>query len=453
MSRPDSALAPRQREIFVFWIPLAATWLMMSAEGPLIAAIIARLDVPVENLAAYGIAFSLALLLEAPVIMMLSAATALVRGARSYRKLRNFTQCLNAGITGGMLLLLVPSVFDAIIKGAIGIPEPVAKLSYGAVALLLPWPGAIGIRRFYQGVLIRHGRTRRVAYGTVVRLASMAGTAFTLAGYGHLSGAHVGAAALSVGVLAEALTSRVLAGPVIRTLLTSDASAAEPEDTLSYPGILRFYYPLVLTTLLAMGIQPLISFSLARSYDAIQSLAVMPVVLSLTFIFRSFGLAFQEVGIALVGTEGEGYKALRRFATVLGFTAGSVLSLVAWTPMASLWFESISGLSPELTAVAILPARVLGLMPALTVWISFQRAMLVNAHRTRHISLATGLEVLGVIAGLVVGIHYLDLSGAFAAGGALMLGRVLAVSYLIWPFHKLTRRILDRHDTTSAASV
>ena len=50
-----------QRTIFRLWSPLAATWFMMAAEGPLLAAIVARLSEPRFNLAAYGVALSIAL--------------------------------------------------------------------------------------------------------------------------------------------------------------------------------------------------------------------------------------------------------------------------------------------------------------------------------------------------------------------------------------------------------
>ena len=45
--------------LFRFWLPLQATWLMMSVEGPFLAAVIARLPEPKFNLAAYGVAFAL----------------------------------------------------------------------------------------------------------------------------------------------------------------------------------------------------------------------------------------------------------------------------------------------------------------------------------------------------------------------------------------------------------
>jgi hypothetical protein len=73
-----------QRSILAFWTPLAATWVMMATEGPFIAAVIARLPDPTYNLAAHGVAFALAVLIEAPVMMLMSAATSLVRDRTSF---------------------------------------------------------------------------------------------------------------------------------------------------------------------------------------------------------------------------------------------------------------------------------------------------------------------------------------------------------------------------------
>ena len=99
------------------------------------------------------------------------------------------------------------------------LPAPVARLTYLATALLVPWPAAIGYRRFYQGVLVRHKLTRRVAYGTVVRLASMATVGSLLGALSPLPGVCVGAAALSAGVVMEAMATRVMARGVVKGLL------------------------------------------------------------------------------------------------------------------------------------------------------------------------------------------------------------------------------------------
>ena len=141
-------------KIFKFWLPLAATWLMMSLEGPFIAAIIARLPDPKFNLAAYGVAFSFALVIEAPVITMMSASTALVKDNFSFKKLRTFTYIINGVITGLMLILLIPSIFNYITIDLISLPKEVADLTHIACIILLPWPGTIGYRSYFIALSI-----------------------------------------------------------------------------------------------------------------------------------------------------------------------------------------------------------------------------------------------------------------------------------------------------------
>ncbi|HUK12582.1 MAG TPA: hypothetical protein VLW17_04700 [Thermoanaerobaculaceae bacterium] len=418
------------RRIFRFWAPLAATWLMMSVEGPFLAAVIARAGEPKHNLAAWGVAFSFAMIVEAPIIMMMSAATALVVDRQSFLALRRFVYLLNALITAAMVVLLLPPVFRFVAETLIGLPHDVAALTHAATALLLPWPAAIGYRRFYQGTLIRHALTRRVAYGTVVRVASMAATATLLFTLTRFPGAWVGGAALAAGVVTEAAASRWMAAGVVRGLLHGDASSSASAPPLTTRGIVRFYYPLALTSLLTLGVNPLVTFFLGRSRMPLESLAAMPVVAALVFAFRSPGVAYQEVGIALLGERREGYAALRRFAAALAAAVAGALVLVAWTPLAVVWFHRISGLTPELTRFALVPLRVLCFYPALEVLLSFQRSLLVHAHRTAMVTWATAVEVAGIVAALVVGIGMLDLVGAVGAAAALLLGRLAANALL-----------------------
>jgi len=417
-----------QARIFRFWLPLAATWLMMAAEGPFLAAVIARLAEPTYNLAAYGVAFSLALVVEAPVIMLMSAATALARNRLSYLRLRTFTHILNAAVTLAMGIALLPPVFSSIALGLIGLPTEVASRTHIALLILLPWPAVIGIRRLYQGVLIRHGLTRRVAYGTVVRLTVMCGTAFLLARHGGIEGALVGAAALTMGVSCEAVASRLMVGGTLRNLM--ETPGAEAGAASSWVALSRFYYPLALTTLLSLGIHPVVTFFVGNSRSSLESLAVLPVIGSLVFIFRSLGLAYQEVVIVLIGDDQEGYAALRTFGVWLSLGVAVGLSLIAWTPLAGVWFRAISGLSPELAAFALTPIRILAVIPGLTALLSFQRAIMVMRNTTNGITWATIIEVVGVVVVMWIAISNLDAIGAIAAAAALLIGRIGANLYL-----------------------
>ena len=429
------------KKAILFWAPLAATWIMMAVEGPFIVAVVARLPSPTYNLAAFGVALSFAFIADSPIIMLMSASTALATNRESFLKLRRFTHFLNALITIVMLVGLLPPVFGFIANDLIGLPRPVADLTYSASWLFLPWPAAIGFRRFYQGILIRYHLTRRVAYGTLVRLSTMAGSAVILFLLG-VKGARTGAAALSIGVLCEAVATRIMAGPVISDLTDTPQDSESTDPTPSYSFILKFYLPLALTSMLALGVHPMVTFFLGKSRMALESLAVLPVVNSLAFVFRSIGLSFQEVGIALMGTVKKNYVILRNFAAMLAFMVGAGYALVGFTPLAKLWFISVSGLNVQLASVAFLPAKLLALLPGLTVMISFQRAILVNAKKTMPIIQATAVEVLVILMCLFFLVYKADLVGVVAAALAYTVGRLASVSYLLLFQNRILRRYL-----------
>jgi hypothetical protein len=537
MSSPAARITATQRGIFLFWVPLAAQWLMMALEGPFLAAIIARMGEPAFNLAAYGVSFALAILIESPVIMLMSASTALVEDGESYRRLRNFSNALNAGSTALLLLVLVPPVYDFLMHGMLGLPEPVVELVYVSLWLLLPWPAAIGYRRFLHGVLIRAGLTRRVAYGTMLRLVGVTAAAVLLYVLTDLPGAWVGAASLSAGVCTEAVAARFMAAGVVRGLLAGtvtlgerasgaataplahrsataapgalaeagaggedlaaaaaaaeaaqdaaaaaaadaaqDVAAAAPAEDAAqdapvapdpgaaldggasgdasgpagegvrdrvsgapgYGEIARFYYPLALTSFIALTVHPMLTFFMGRAPMPVESLAVFPVVHGLTFLFRAAGFSFQEAVIALSGRRFEHVAPLARFGVTMALATSGGMAVVAFTPLAAVWFEVVSGLPPELSVFAVAPARVAVLLPAAAVLLAFQQAVLVQARSTRSITWATVLEVV-TIAALFAGLGRTGMVGANAAMIALVAGRLAGNAYLMLPMRRALR--------------
>ena len=415
------------RRIFLFWMPLALTWLMMAIEQPFLIAFIARLEDAKFNLAAFGIAGSFAMLIESPIIMLMSASTALVTGRNSYKKLKKFTDILNAGITGIQLIILIPPVFNYIVVRLMEVPEDVARLAHISLIIFLPWAASIGYRRFYQGILIRNNLTRRVTYGTLVRLSVIMIMGLLLYSAG-VKGAYVGAGAMSLAVLFEAIATRMMASRTLKNLL-------QKEDTengkLSLRSITKFYYPLALTSILSLGVHPFVTFFMGRSYMAVESLAVLPVVGSLVFIFRSMGLSYQEVNIALIGKEKQNYTVLRNFALYIGIMVTVLISVLAFTPLADLWFINISGLSTELADMSYLPLKIMILLPALTVLLNFQRSSLIINGTTGPISVATAVELISIIVVLLVCVVFLNLIGVVAASIAFIAGKTVSNLYLV----------------------
>jgi hypothetical protein len=251
-----------------------------------------------------------------------------------------------------------------------------------------------------------------------------------------IDGAYVGAATLSIAVFAEAIASWLMARKTVKRLISEGDLHAEDRggynngEKIGYRFIARFYTPLALTSLLSLGVNPFVTFFLGRSQMAIESLAVLPVVNSLVFIFRSMGLSFQEVLIALVGDRKQNYPSLRNFAIILGSAVTLLLGIIAFTPLANVWFVRVSGLTTELADLAYAPLKIMLLLPALSVLLSFQRSTLVVASTTKPISVATGIELLTIVLSLLVCIAYFNMIGVIAASIAFIIGKSASNIYL-----------------------
>ncbi len=354
----------------------------MGTELPAVSAVIARLPNPEINLAAYGgIVFSLALIIEAPIIQLLAASTALTTNYNAYRKLYNFMMSLGLALTLLHILIAFTPLYDLVVRGLIGAPEEIIEPARIGLQIMTPWTWFIAYRRLNQGILIRFEHSRVVGSGTAVRLIT--NVMVLLVGYvlGTFPGIVVGTSAVIAGVIAEAIYIGIKVQPVIRDNLSPD----EPQQgNLTLKEILDFYIPLALTSLLFLLVQPLGSAALSRMPNPIQSLAVWPVISGLAFMVRSLGIAYNEVVVALLDRPGSAHN-LRRFADYLAVGSTILVLLVAVTPLSSFWFIRFSGLSPELANMANIAIWLALFWPAINVYQSWFMGAIVHSHKTRGI--------------------------------------------------------------------
>jgi len=99
------------------WWPLATSWLFMGLELPAVSAALARLPDPTISLAAYGgVIFPLALLIESPIIMLLSASTALSKDLRSHELVGRFMWSAGLGFTALHALVAWTPLYDVVVE-------------------------------------------------------------------------------------------------------------------------------------------------------------------------------------------------------------------------------------------------------------------------------------------------------------------------------------------------
>jgi progressive ankylosis protein len=423
------------REIFIFWLPLAATWVMMAAEQPFVNAMVARLAEPELNLAALGVAFSVVLICEAPLFMMMAAATSLVKDSVSYRRLRNFNWILGGTLTLFPVLIFSEAGFAYISNELLHLPPEISPLARGAGQFLTIIPAAVSFRRFNQGILISHHLTKKVGQGTVIRFLSMALAALGLYFFSSLNGARLGALAVAVGLTVEAAVSRWMVNKLISRL-----KPPRPQDELSYKQIAAFYTPLALNGVIVVATNPILTFFLSKSPAPVRSLAVYPVISGFLFLFTALPLAMQEVIIARIGAAHEGFEPLKQFALRLGAIMLAALMLLFFTPLSYVCFMDLGGLSPDLADFAVTPGRLAALLPILSFVNIWQRAFLLHKKVTAPITLMSTIELAALTGLMLAGNRgYFALSGAAAAFFALLVSRALGAVGLSIPYARVRR--------------
>ena len=417
----------RVNSIFRLWLPLAISFELMMLEGPSVQGAMGRLTAPTLNLAAWGLAFSLALLVESPVIMLLATAIALVRDEDSYRALRKFVLTLMGACTVLTALVAFTPLFDLIAGPIMGQPAPIVAAARPALQIMLFWTAAIAWRRFYQGVLVRAGQTRLVSLGTAVRLTVTLGVAGSLLRWGHRSGVEVGAITLMAAVLIEAVAVTLFALPVARRYLLGHRSP--PVVPLTQAAIFRFHTPLAAATLLTLLAPPLTAAALARLAMPHQTLAAWPVASMLLLVLRGPGLALQEITISQ-SRRPEARSALRRFTTLVGLVSTGAALLLALTPLLDRYMGAVLHLPPELRAFVRIGVVLGSPLPLLTALGSWARGVLVAAGRTPAVYRGMGLNLATHGAVLLTGIG-LGLPGIAVASTAFLLSAGIEYLYLV----------------------
>jgi len=413
--------------IFLFWLPLAGMWILMAVEQPIINAAITRQPEPTVNLAAFGITFAISLIIEGPVVQLLTAGTALSTSLGQYKRLLSFTHVLGLGLSLLHLIIGLSPLYAFITRTVMGVPEHLIDISRAAFIVMAPWTGAIAYRRLWQGVLIRYGKTAAIPVTMAIRLGCSLLVLFTVPRFfPETEGALLGAIALSAGVIAGAVAAFGFTRGIVKKEIPA---VSEETKDLDYKDLVRFYLPLALTSFIILAVRPLLSMGIAKAPFPVKSLAVWPVLMSFIFIFNSMALSFQEVVVSLMANPNNRSN-LKRFATILSMSLGFLYLIVVLTPLADFWFKDITGLEEELLPFTLIPSLILILSPLVLPLTSLYRGFHVTDHRTKIIAQAVIVNMLTLVGILFPGVLLFHLPGVNIAAAAFVASFLTELIYL-----------------------
>jgi Na+-driven multidrug efflux pump len=422
---------PSLHQILALWIPLAASMVMMVLEPSIINIGLGRTRLPELALAAYGIAAGLALLVEAPIMMLIDASVAWVTDRQVFALLRRFTLILGLLVTAVGLLVSVTPLYPLIVVDWMNIPADVAAEARPTLAILSFWPLPIAWRRTHQGVLIRAGQTTIITIATGIRLAALA-----VAMYGGLAlwpqgGAVVAGLAMEVSVVVEALVITWATGQVLRSGRLPDTTPEGEYPPRTMGALWRAYSPLSTSSILRQTARPLLNAGIAAALLPRASLAAWPVAWGLATLVAGPAWSLQQLTTALAKNEAS-YRRVRDFGLALSASLSAILAVIAFTPLYSMIMGGIYNLSPELQELARPAIQMLAFLPLVMGLQSVLRGLLIRAGWTAPVRTAMWINVSVLAITLLVGALSGAVDGVTLAALATLAGGFAELIWLAW---------------------
>ena len=407
------------------FLPLSLSDVTMACGDPMMTTTLAYLPDAQVNLAAVGIAKSLAIFFESPIIMILHAANALAGSQDSRKALWRFTLFVGAGLTCLLSLLGLPMIFNFVGVSLLGIPSAMLATVSQVLLLMGGWPFAIAWRRYFQGLLIYHGQSRAVAKASILRLFTLA-LVLTGGFFLPISGGILAGLALISGVVVEAIAVTIFARLSGATI---PPQIEQPNLPRNLAQVWKFYLPLANSMMVVWGGRAILISILARAEDSTIAIAAWSAAWGLVLVIANSTRMVQQMVIKYRHQVSD--RQLLSFAISVGAACSSLLLLMSVTPIGDRIVQSFIGNDLTL-ANSIKP--VLLICTIVPLFVALQNAtqgFLVSENRTGQVNLSTwlGTGTLLIIATFAIN---KGMNGAMAAAIAMITSMLVEVTCLLW---------------------
>jgi len=407
------------------FLPLSLSDVTMACGDPMMTTTLAYLPDAQNNLAAVGIAKSLAIFFESPIIMILHAANALAGSQDSRKALWRFTLFVGAGLTCLLSLLGLPMIFNFVGVSLLGIPSAMLATVSQVLLLMGGWPFAIAWRRYFQGLLIYHGQSRAVAKASILRLFTLA-LVLTGGFFLPISGGILAGLALISGVVVEAIAVTIFARLSGATI---PPQIEQPNLPRNLAQVWKFYLPLANSMMVVWGGSAILISILARAEDSTIAIAAWSAAWGLVLVIANSTRMVQQMVIKYRHQVSD--RQLLSFAISVGAACSSLLLLMSVTPIGYRIVQSFIG-NDIILANSIKP--VLLICTIVPLFVALQNAtqgFLVSENRTGHVNLSTwlGTGTLLIIATFAIN---KGMNGAMAAAIAMITSMLVEVTCLLW---------------------
>jgi len=409
-----------------FYLPLAATSILMMSSHSIVSGALARAYHPAVAMAAYSAALSIGQLFESPTFGIQRMVVSLTEGPQSFWTTARVAACILAGILFLMGAVGYSPLAAWLFGELVGLEGDALIQAITCFRIFMLWPTFVTLRGISQGLLVLSKKTYWLTANMLVRVTAMMALAAVLPRL--LEGASVGAAVLMAGIGIEAGLSALVVAAVGRHFWSS-ASESGPaargvrhREPLPAWYVVRFFAPVAAASLVQTASKPALAAGLGRTTDPVLALAAYQVAMNLAFIFSAISFNIHQV-VVVYGREARHPALTRTFCLAVGLLGTLALGLLAFTPAGLFVLEDLIGAPADVVRQATVLLRWLVPLPLVTTVTEYYYGLLLLARRTKPI---TAAKLAYALTGACA---YLGLAGCYPELGGLIgaLGTVLAI--------------------------
>lgn len=406
----------------LFLLPLIATIFVQEVSVQWIAGGLARLPMPVETLAAFGLAWTISTFLSGPLVYSKQMSLVLVERRQSFRKALEFVLIAIAVVICIQAVVATTGVGKALLLDL----HKVSAATTQDVQTLLLWlllhPLLKGLTHFLTGPLIRNRQTQYVSISSVSGFAVVAAVitfALRLPRF-QAEPILLPVTALYMGQTCELLVVIFGVWKHRRAIWATRLHRSSATSALSLFAVLRFFLPLAGIVLIQEFSRPLINLVVARQPDGELYLAAMAVVYALgqwpyrwLNETRNMASSFQH--------EDPQFRAIRRFNAGSCLASLTLSSLLFWTPVRDWILLSLVGVEATLAALCATPLRLFTFFALAVAARSYMQGMALVERRTPSM-VPSALMRLAAIALALYLLPQAGIQGATMGVAALLSG-------------------------------
>ena len=350
--------------------------------------ILARYPEAVKELAIYAIASSVLGFFHAGLNFTSQLANVYARSSVGKRISQRFIGLWSVFLTIPVAILAFSSAGPFAVSYVFNTSSEITERGIQYIALLSPLIIVTGQRLFLTGLLIQSQLTRWVTALNIFYLTVV--IAVLLVGFSQ--NAHPTYTLVIAQILASSL--HWLLSAFISKKYYQYPEKQENND-LTYRELFAFFLPATSTGFMFAISRPVLFAYIARTPEALVSIAAMRVAFDLASAFQGAANQFRHFFVTF-GLDD--LKSKQFFMVLVGSLITLIMVLIAITPL-SIWiFTTLLGVDLEVRDRAVGVTIVMCLMPTVIIWRNYYHGVLMVTKKTNGMAVGSLFRVIGIYA-------------------------------------------------------